>query len=186
MSSGKSEFENSVVSNPNLSIVYKKGAKYTEVATEPTFPSLIIDPAHEQPQPTYAGVDPDFMPACHDMYFQKPEPRRKDKRRHSRVSMSNSKVCVKNERGESVVAEIINLSRGGVYFQSSAEFAVGSLVSVATHYIEGGLNIFQDAKIVRVQRKPSGDLPGEYAVQFSPRPKDSASSHPAKGKTGLA
>lgn len=184
MPTGKSEFETSALSSPNLSIFYKNG--YTSDAnspevTEPRLPGL-LDPASGQPQPIYSGLDPNFTPVCHEMYFQKPEARQKDKRRHSRISLSNSKVCIKTASGEAAIAEIINLSRGGVYFRTSAHFAAGSLVFVATHYIEGGMNIFQEGIVVRVQREPSDNAPGEYAIQFSPRPKDPSSSRATTGE----
>jgi hypothetical protein len=77
---------------------------------------------------------------------------------------------------------LINISRGGVCFSSHAEFHPGISVSIATHYIEGGNNIFQDGRIVRVQRAPSAMSPGEYAIEFSPNRSlafSRATEHPA-------
>jgi hypothetical protein len=47
------------------------------------------------------------------------------------------------------------------------EFYLETRVSIATYYMDGGQNIFQDGRIVRVQSRPSAGVPGEYAIEFS-------------------
>jgi hypothetical protein len=51
-------------------------------------------------------------------------------------------------------------------FRSAENFYPGTAVSVATHYIEGGQNIFQNGRIVRVCR-PSGMTSADYGVEFN-------------------
>ena len=51
------------------------------------------------------------------------------------------KAYIKTE-GPGVVVDLVNISRGGVCFTSVADFRLGTKVLIATHYIEGGHNIF--------------------------------------------
>jgi hypothetical protein len=76
------------------------------------------------------------------------------------------RACIKTEAHAGVIVDLINISRGGVCFTSNAKFYPRTPVSIATHYIEGGHKIFQDGRIVRMQRKPCSVLPGEYAIEF--------------------
>jgi hypothetical protein len=177
MATGKNEIDNSQPSNRNLSIVYKNGAKCTEFAAGPR-PDFLMQPNSESSPYTYSGYEPELVTASHDLYFQKPSWRTRDQRRHTRVSLATGKACIETDHSAPVIVDMVNISRGGLCFRSAAEFSVDTLVSVATHYIEGGLNIFQEGYIVRVQRRPSENEPGEYAIQFPPRAKD-ASAPPA-------
>lgn len=114
---------------------------------------------------TYAAYEPRFVPACHEVYYLKPMGAG-NRRRHPRIPCRNVKACIKTEQGSSVVVNLVNMSRGGVCFTSVAEFRLGTKVSIATHYIEGGHNIFQPGRIVRVQSKLTAIFPGEYAIEF--------------------
>ncbi len=114
----------------------------------------------------YAGYEPDLVPICHELYYLKPTVRTVNERRHLRIPCRNMKACINTEQGSSVIVDILNISRGGLCFTSVMEFHPGTKVSIATHYIEGGHNIFQDGRIVRVHSKGSTTLPSEYAVEF--------------------
>jgi hypothetical protein len=115
---------------------------------------------------TYSGYEPHFVPICPEVYSLKPLVRTVNERRYPRIPCRNVKACIKTEQGSSVVVSLANMSRGGVCFTSVEPFSKGTPVSIATHYIEGGHNIFQDGRIVRVQSKGSVNFPGEYAVEF--------------------
>ena len=114
----------------------------------------------------YAGYEPDLVPICHELYYLKPTVRTINERRHPRIPCRNMKACIKTEEGSSVIVDILNISRGGLCFTSVMEFHPGTQVSIATHFIEGGHNIFQDGRIVRVHSKGSTTVPGKYAVEF--------------------
>jgi hypothetical protein len=114
----------------------------------------------------YSGYEPNLVPTCHEVYFMRPTVRTVNERRHPRIPCRNVKACIKTEQGSTVVVNLVNMSRGGLYFTSAMDFRPGTLVSIATHFIEGGHNIFQNVRIVRVQSKGSSTLPGEYAVEF--------------------
>jgi len=119
------------------------------------------------PEFSYSSYEPDLVVASHELYLLKPTVRTADERRYRRIPARNIHACIRTEDGTSVIVDLINISRGGVFFRSCAEFDSETLVSIATHYILGGQNIFQEGRIVRVQRKPLATLPGEYAVEYS-------------------
>lgn len=115
----------------------------------------------------YLGYEPNLMPSSHEVYFLKPTVRTADQRRYPRVPCRNVRAYIKTELDSGVIVDLINMSRGGVCFSSHAEFYPGTPVSIATHYMEGGQNIFQNGRIVRMQRSPSARAAGEYAIEFS-------------------
>ena len=94
------------------------------------------------------------------------------------IPCRNVRACIKTAQGSSVIVDLINISRGGVSFTSPAEFSAGTLVSIATHYLEGGHNIYQDGQIIRVQREDSSTQPGEYAIEFLLKPRLSSMTVP--------
>jgi hypothetical protein len=49
---------------------------------------------------------------------------------------------------------------------SFERFRPQGLVSIATRYIEGGHNIFQEGRIVRVRHNRPDELADEYAIEF--------------------
>jgi hypothetical protein len=115
---------------------------------------------------TYSGYDPNFVPICPEVYLLKPLVRTVNERRYPRMRCGNVKACIKTAQATSVVVDMIDVSRGGVRFTSVKTFSKGTLVSIATHYIEGGHNIFQDGHIIRVQSRATRMVPGEYAIEF--------------------
>lgn len=118
----------------------------------------------------YSGHEPNLVPNGQEVYHFKPTVRTVNERRHLRIPCRDVKACIKTEQGFSVVVNIVNISRGGVCFTGSTEFSPGTPVSIATHYIKGGHNIYQDGRIVRVHCKGSATLPGVYAVEFLRKP----------------
>jgi hypothetical protein len=106
---------------------------------------------------------PDFStrPATID---EKPAERNGKKRRFLRIPCKSIFACIRAE-SEHIVVEVVNISRAGVGFRSFRHFRAGAEVSIATHYIEGGQNIFQTGRIVR-SHLPSGTTCVEYGVEF--------------------
>jgi hypothetical protein len=89
-----------------------------------------------------------------------------DERRHKRMLTRNTRACVQRPGRRDDLVDVLDISLGGLRFQSSQEYNKGELIQVATHYIEGGNNIFQSAQIVRLQARPRGAYPGEYGAQY--------------------
>jgi hypothetical protein len=116
---------------------------------------------------TYSGYEPDLLTTSHEMYHLTPALHTRNERRHARIPARKAQACIRMESGESFIVSMLDISRGGACFTSAIDFHPGTSLFIATHYIEGGQNIFQLCRIVRVQHKPMGDLPGEYAVEFS-------------------
>jgi hypothetical protein len=128
---------------------------------------------HEQPpKPTgrvmdslsYSGNAPEDLAFEHERYHALPRRRTVNKRRHLRVSC-NASACIRTKKA-TVLVEIVDISRSGMCFRSAEHFYPGTAVSVATHYIAGGQNIFQNGTIVRVH-SPSGTTCAEYGVEFN-------------------
>jgi hypothetical protein len=133
----------------------------------------------------YCGHEPDLVTG-HESYHVRPLVRTVDERQHPRIPCRNVKACVKTERSGGIVVDLVNVGQGGVSFTSFATFPHGTQVLIATHYIEGGQNIYQDGRIIRVQFNPSGMLPSEYTVQFSVHARVSTMSVPAPGGQAYA
>lgn len=89
-----------------------------------------------------------------------------NRRKRPRVPCRKTKAYVITDQVAGVVVDVIDISRGGLCFASFEQFRIKTAVSIATHYMEGGQNIFQDGLIIRVRHKESG-MPAEYAVEFS-------------------
>jgi len=81
-----------------------------------------------------------------------------------RIPCRNVLACIRTQF-ESIVVKVTDLSRKGMCFRSAEKFWMGTPVSVATYYIEGGQNIFQNGRIVRERYSPSGVLT-EYGIEF--------------------
>ena len=118
--------------------------------------------------PDYAKQEPDLLTISHEVYYLTPPRRTINERRYPRIVCKNVQGCIRTAQGTQVIVDLINISRGGVCFSSNENFALNSPVQIATHYFEGGQNIFQEGRIIRIQRKPTISLPGEFAIQFSP------------------
>lgn len=169
MSGETNELRTSSLANRiGLSIVRNRGTgEHTDNHAEGQIcgagPSLSIA------EPHYSGYEPNLVPTCHEVYLLKPPVRTVDQRRYPRIQCRNVRACIKTDTHADVIVNLINISRGGVCFTSYAEFYPGTPVSIATHYIEGGQNIFQNGRIVRMQHSPRTMSPGEYAIEFSDR-----------------
>jgi hypothetical protein len=174
------EVDSDAVRNKNgLSIIYENGARTNESETpcapqnfayaESSLQSSRTDYYGSHGETTYSGYEPNLIPLCHEIYTLRPDSFITDQRRHPRISPKNVKACIELSNEKAIVVDVVNVSRGGVCFRSSVNFDVGSLIAVATHYIEGGQNIFQDGRIVRVQQQPTASTPGKYAVEFAVR-----------------
>lgn len=87
-------------------------------------------------------------------------------RQDIRIPCRNVEGCIRIEDGSSVKVNLLNIGRGGVCFASHVNFAPWTWVSVAASYIDGAQNLFRQGRIIRVQRRPLGVFPGEYAIQF--------------------
>jgi hypothetical protein len=114
----------------------------------------------------YSGYEPTFVPISPEVYLLRPPVRTVDERRHARIPCRNAKACIKTEHGLNIV-NLVNISRGGVCFTSDVHFRPGTRVLIATHYIEGGHNIYQEGTVVRMQSRAVEDFLGEYAIGFA-------------------
>lgn len=115
----------------------------------------------------YCGETLQNLVIEHNRYYVKPDclktaERTVDGRRHPRVSCKNMLACVRTELSSTVV-EAVNISRSGMCFRSVQHFWPGTMVLIATHYVEDGQNIFQNARIVRARYRPAYT---EYGVEF--------------------
>jgi hypothetical protein len=81
-----------------------------------------------------------------------------------RIPCRNVQACVRTQFA-SIVVSVTNISRKGLCFGSTERFFPGTAVSVATYYVEGGQNIFQNGRIVRVRYSIYGTF-NEYGVEF--------------------
>lgn len=115
----------------------------------------------------YSNKVSDLVPISHEVYYLTPPKRTVDQRRHGRIVCKHVRACIRTEQGAEVLVDLINMGRGGICFSSDTDFHLNTLVLVATHYFEGGQNIFQKGRIIRVQRKPTALIPGEFAIEFS-------------------
>jgi hypothetical protein len=109
-----------------------------------------------------------------DSYQQGFQPRPKrtpgvNDRKHQRVSMRNTKACIKRRGMPDDVVDVLDLSRGGVHFVSMIDYYKGTIVEVAVPYTNGGLNVFVPAEIARIQSRPSSGLPGDYGLRYVKR-----------------
>ncbi len=117
----------------------------------------------------YSGDEPEGFVTDHDPCQTSPPAAmpntiKVNLRRHLRVFCRSARACIRTE-SESVIANLTNISRSGLCFRTSEKFNSGATISIATHYIEGGENIFQSARIVRVRHSPSGNF-ADYGVEF--------------------
>jgi hypothetical protein len=87
-------------------------------------------------------------------------------RKHSRIQMRNIKACLHRDGHRDDVVAVTDLSRGGIGFMSTVDYAPGSCLEVAVPYTEGGANVFTPGKIVRVRCRPTADLPGEFGLEY--------------------
>jgi len=129
---------------------------YREASSESVGPGL-----------NYSGDEPEGFVTDHDQCQTSPPASTANTinmRRHLRVFYRTARACIRTDSA-SVIANLTNVSRSGLCFRTSEKFSPGATVSIATHYIEGGENIFQSGRIVRVRHSPSGNF-ADYGVEF--------------------
>jgi PilZ domain len=122
-------------------------------------------------EPSVLG-EPEFI-IGDESYRQSFQPPRRapgvNDRKHQRVSMRNTKACIKRRGFTDDVVDVIDLSRGGVHFVSMVDYYKGTIVEVAVPYTDGGLNVFVPAEIARIQCRPTSGLPGDYGLRYVKR-----------------
>jgi hypothetical protein len=123
-------------------------------------------------EPSILG-EPDLVTG-HDSYSQNFEVRPKrptsvNDRKHQRVTMRNTRACIKRKGNPDDVVDVLDLSRGGVHFFSMVDYYKGTLIEVAVPYTEGGANVFVPAEIVRVQCRPTVGIPGDFGLRYVKR-----------------
>lgn len=111
------------------------------------------------------GPDPNLVVSGHDIYHLRPQKKEVNEREFRRVT-TKTKAYLRIPGREDDVVEVLDISRGGLRFESLNNYEKGMEFDIALHYVQGGNNIFQRAKIVRKQRRPSEYFPGEYGVMF--------------------
>ena len=78
---------------------------------------------------------------------------RRDPRQEAKVT-----VCVRHPQMGEVIAETVNISRGGFRFRGKTPFTEGSVIEAALPFSPAGANIFVPAKIVYAGKIPGGDM----------------------------
>ncbi|MGZ4816790.1 MAG: PilZ domain-containing protein [Terriglobales bacterium] len=90
-------------------------------------------------------------------------------RKHQRISMRNTKACLRRPGYADDVVDVLDLSRGGVHFMSFVDYYKGTMVEVAVPYTNGGANVFVPAEVVRVQCRPTSGIPGDFGLRYIKR-----------------
>ncbi len=90
-------------------------------------------------------------------------------RKHQRISMRNTKACIRRAGYSDDVVDVLDLSRGGVHFISFVDYYRGTFVEVAVPYTNGGANVFVPAEVARVQSRPSSGIPGDFGLCYVKR-----------------
>ncbi len=110
-------------------------------------------------------MDPNLVVSGHEIYeLRKPKKDIND-RQHGRIP-THAKAFLRIPGREEELVNVLDVSRGGLRFESPNNYEVGLEMEVALHYVEGGNNIFQKGRIVRKQRRPTEVWKGEYGVMF--------------------
>ncbi len=89
--------------------------------------------------------------------------RKSGRRRGKRINLSKAKACIQRPGHEQEIADVVNVSVSGALLICSAVFSVGEWVRVAVPYTIGGSNIFQPARIVRIDRS---DTVLGYGIEY--------------------
>lgn len=90
-------------------------------------------------------------------------------RKHQRISMRNTKACIRRAGYSDDVVDVLDLSRGGVHFISHVDYYKNTLVEVAVPYTNGGANVFVPAEVARIQCRPSSGIPGDFGLRYVKR-----------------
>lgn len=87
-------------------------------------------------------------------------------RRYARIAMKKMKACIKRVGSADDVVIVLDMSRGGIRFQSFRNYDAGMMLEVAVPYTDGGANVFTSAQIVRVGSPPRETFPGDFAAAY--------------------
>ena len=87
-------------------------------------------------------------------------------RKHQRISMRNTKACIRRSGYTDDVVDVLDLSRGGVHFISFVDYYKGTIVEVAVPFTNGGANVFVRAEVVRIQCRPTSGIPGDFGLRY--------------------
>jgi len=90
----------------------------------------------------------------------------RDDRKHRRLTTKNNRACIRRAGRAEEEVDVLDISIGGLRFASRNTYLKDEMIEVATHYVAGSMNIFQKARIARIQQAARTDMPGEYGVQF--------------------
>jgi hypothetical protein len=90
-------------------------------------------------------------------------------RKHQRISMRNTKACIRRRGYADDVVDVLDLSRGGIHFISHVDYYRNTGVEVAVPFTHGGSNVFVPAEIVRIQCRPTSGIPGDFGLRYIKR-----------------
>jgi len=89
-----------------------------------------------------------------------------ENRLYKRVAVKRVKACLRRTVGGEDVVEVLDISRGGIRFLSYVDYPPDTILQVAVPYMDEAENMFTAGKIVRVQCRPTVDIPGEFGLEF--------------------
>jgi hypothetical protein len=92
----------------------------------------------------------------------KPVPAPLERRRHRRLKLTML-VRVRNAKGESEVAQTLDVSKGGVCFVSKREYKVGELLMLTLPSTDKPVPVEASGRVVRAQSTPRGNV---YGIMF--------------------
>jgi hypothetical protein len=75
------------------------------------------------------------------------------------------RACINTGAATSAIGDMPNVSRNGVCLRTFEQLRPEALVSIATYYIEGSQNIFQNGRVVWTRYIESGV--SEYGIEFA-------------------
>lgn len=84
-----------------------------------------------------------------------------------RIVCRNAVASIKTADGEHSLVKLASMGKKSLSFISEKRFIVGNRVSIATHYIEGAQNLYQDGRIARALGRSFDGSSGEYLVEFT-------------------
>lgn len=88
--------------------------------------------------------------------------RNPERRKGKRIKVSGCHGCIELQQKREFVA-LLNVSTNGACFTAEGIFRIGGWIQIAAPYVEGGPNLFQPARIVRI-----AEFDGfhEYGIEF--------------------
>jgi hypothetical protein len=88
-----------------------------------------------------------------------------ERRRCNRVPCRVVRACINTGGATSVIGDMPNVSRNGMCLRTFEQLRPEALVSIATYYTEGSINIFQNGRVVWMRYIESGV--SEYGIEFA-------------------